>query len=153
MWHVVYTKPRSEKKVYERLVEKGFESYCPVQKIRKQWTDRVKTINVPLFTSYVFVKANQQQKIEDVRYVPGIVNFVYWLGKPAIIREKDLNAIKSFVEDNGIDAESIVVNKTVQISSGAFKNNVGIVKKLLKTKAILYIEALQMQITVSLKNK
>jgi transcription antitermination factor NusG len=153
MWHVVYTKPRSEKKVYERLVEKGFESYCPVQKIRKQWTDRVKTIDVPLFTSYVFVKANQQQKIEDVRYVPGIVNFVYWLGKPAIIREKDLNAIKSFVEDNGIDAESIVVNKTVQISSGAFKNNVGIVKKLLKTKAILYIEALQMQITVSLKNK
>jgi transcription antitermination factor NusG len=153
MWHVVYTKPRSEKKVYDRLVEKGFESYCPVHRVKKQWSDRIKTIEEPLFTSYVFVKANQQQKIEDARYVQGIVNFVYWLGKPAIIREKELNAIKSFVDDNGIDADSMVVSKTIQIASGAFKNNVGIVKKLLKTKAVLYIEALQMQITVSLKNK
>jgi transcription antitermination factor NusG len=153
MWHVVYTKPRSEKKVHERFIAKGFESYCPIQKIKKQWTDRVKTIEAPLFTSYVFVKAGEGQKIQDARYVPGVVNFVYWLGKLAAIRETELNAIQDFVEDDTINAESMVVNKTVQISSGAFKNNVGVVKKLLKTKAILYIEALQMQITVSLKNK
>jgi transcription antitermination factor NusG len=151
MWHVVYTKPRSEKKVYQRFLDAGFESYCPTQKIKKQWTDRIKTTEVPLFTSYVFVKANAEQNIQQARFITGVVNFVYWLGKPAAIRDKDFEQIQLFLTDEAIQSNSIELNQTIEIKAGAFKNNVGVIKKLLKNKAILYIEALGLNITVSLK--
>lgn len=155
MWYVVYTKPRCEKKVHQQFLEKGFASYCPTQIVEKQWTDRIKKTEQPLFTSYVFVQATKEN-IGEIRYVQAVVNFVYWLGKPAQIRDNEIEELKVFLEGNKtnkIEVSAIQVNDKLKIKTGAFKDSIGVVKKILKNKTILYIENLGIQITVSSKNK
>ncbi len=97
-WYVVYSKPRWEKKLYAKLLEAGIEAYCPLNKVKKKWSDRMKTVEVPLFTSYVFVKVSENQKVK-VRETPGVVNFVYEEGKPAVIREKEIEKIQRFLQE------------------------------------------------------
>jgi transcription antitermination factor NusG len=98
-WFALYTRPRWEKKVHKLLQEKGIESYCPLNKVHRKWSDRIKLIDEPLFKSYVFVKVNEDEKTA-VRMTQGVVNFIYWLGKPAIIKEKEIVTIKKFLNDH-----------------------------------------------------
>ena len=95
-WLAVYTRPRWEKKVNRLLTEKGLESYCPLNKVRRKWSDRMKVVEEPLFKSYVFVKVDNNDRIA-VRMTNGAINFVYWDGKPAVIKEKEITAIKRFL--------------------------------------------------------
>src|SRR3954470_2713645 len=97
-WYAIYTRPRWEKKVNSILLEKGIESYCPLNKVRRKWSDRIKTIEEPLFKSYVFVKIDEGEK-SKVRMTNGVVNFVYWDGKPAVIKEKEIQTIKRFLDE------------------------------------------------------
>lgn len=109
-WYAVYTKPRWEKKVAELLSKKGVINYCPLNKVKKQWHDRKKLVLEPLFTSYVFVNTTPQQ-YSQIRSTPGIINFVHWLGKPAIVRDEEINAIQSFLtEFSAVQLEKIEVN-------------------------------------------
>ena len=94
-WYAVYTRPRWEKKVNNLLLNKGVESYCPLNKVRRKWSDRIKVVEEPLFKSYVFVKIADEHRTE-VRMTDGVINFVYWDGKPAIIKEKDIQTIRRF---------------------------------------------------------
>jgi len=66
-WHVLYTKPRNEKKVAERLSSAGYTVYCPLQKVRRQWSDRVKVVEEPLFKGYLFVKIEEKK---ETRFLP-----------------------------------------------------------------------------------
>jgi transcription antitermination factor NusG len=95
-WYAVYTKPRWEKKVYALLAAKGMEAYCPLNRVRKKWSDRVKWVEEPLFKSYVFVRV-AEAGLAEVRLTNGVVNFVYWLGKPAMVRDKDIAIIRQFL--------------------------------------------------------
>jgi transcription antitermination factor NusG len=97
-WYAIYTRPRWEKKVNGLLEAKGIESYCPLNKVRRRWSDRIKTIEEPLFKSYVFVKIAEETKA-DVRMTDGVINFVYWNGKPAFIKEKEIQTIKRFLDE------------------------------------------------------
>lgn len=97
-WYAIYTKPRWEKKVNSLLLQKGIEVYCPLNKIRRRWSDRIKTVEEPLFKSYVFVKITDEDRT-NVRMTNGVVNFVYWDGKPAIIKEKEIQTIKRFLDE------------------------------------------------------
>ena len=76
-WLAIYTKPRWEKKVNSLLKENGVESYCPVNKVRRKWSDRMKIVEEPLFKSHVFVKVNDTDKTK-VRMTNGVLPFVYW---------------------------------------------------------------------------
>jgi transcription antitermination factor NusG len=98
-WYAVYTRPRWEKKVNLLLNNKGIESYCPLNKVRRKWSDRIKLIEEPLFKSYVFVKINEEGRT-DVRMTDGVINFVYWDGKPALIKEREIQAIKLFLDEH-----------------------------------------------------
>src|SRR5690348_11347756 len=95
-WYAIYTKHRWEKKVSGLLVQKGIESYCPPNKVRRRWSDRMKTIEEPLFKSYVFVRVADAARTA-VRMTDGVINFVYWNGKPALIKDKEITAIKRFL--------------------------------------------------------
>ena len=75
-WLAIYTRPRWEKKVNQLLTEKGFESYCPLNKVKRKWSDRIKVVEEPLFKSYVFVKVAEEDRSE-VRMTSGAINFVY----------------------------------------------------------------------------
>ena len=119
-WYAVYTRPRWEKKIADQLAKKHLESYCPLNKIVRQWADRKKVVMEPLFTSYVFVHATPQEHLA-IKQTDGILNFVYWLGQPAVIRDEEIDAVKQFLDEYyNVQLEKIDVNMhdRVRISSG-----------------------------------
>lgn len=121
-WHAVYTKSRWEKKVAEQLSKLDIENYCPLNKVVRQWSDRKKTVEEPLFTSYVFVKISNKE-ISKIRQVLGVVNFVYWLGRPAIIPAKEISIIKEFLNNYvNVRLEPLLLNvqDPVKIVNGPF---------------------------------
>ena len=80
------------------MLQKGIETYCPLNKVRRQWSDRTKIVEEPLFKSYVFVKITDEGRTA-VRMTEGVVNFVYSEGKPALIKEKEIETIKRFLDE------------------------------------------------------
>ena len=125
----VYTRPRWEKKVNQLLIEKGVESYCPLNKVRRKWSDRVKVVEEPLFKSYVFLKVNDEGRT-SVRMTPGVINFVYWDGKPAVIRDREINTIKRFLneyENVEVRPMDLKMQQRVIITSGPLINQEGMI--------------------------
>lgn len=98
-WYAVYTRPRWEKKVDLLLSNKGIESYCPLNRVRRRWSDRIKLVEEPLFKSYVFVKIDDSFRTH-VRMTDGVINFVYWDGKPAIVKDREILTIKRFLDEH-----------------------------------------------------
>jgi transcription antitermination factor NusG len=122
-WYAVYTRPKWEKKVAELLNKKKIDNYCPLYKSVKQWSDRKKTIMEPLFSSYVFVHVDDSNQL-PVKQTDGILNFVYWLGKPAVIKNEEINAIRDFLSENEhirVEKIDVNVNDRVKIIDGPFK--------------------------------
>src|SRR5215471_15561839 len=95
-WFAIYTKQRWEKKVNSKLLEKGVESWCPVQKRESQWSDRKKIIDDPLFKSYVFVHITEDERLK-VLTTDGALQFVHYLKKPAVIRDEEIELIRSYL--------------------------------------------------------
>jgi transcription antitermination factor NusG len=126
-WFAIYTRPRWEKKVNGLLLQKGIECYCPLNKVRRKWSDRIKLVEEPLFKSYVFVKVTDEQR-SDVRMTNGVVNFVYWNGKPAIIKEKEIQTIKRFLDEHE-NVEAVKMNvqegERVVVTSGPMMDQQG----------------------------
>jgi transcription antitermination factor NusG len=144
-WLVAYTQPRAEKRVYDRLLEAGIETYLPLYTTIRQWSDRKKKVEVPLFNSYIFVRVLESERL-NVLQVPGLVRFVYYLQKPAVVRDKEIEAIKKFL--NKTEGLKIKVTKGefVEISSGPMEGINGRVLRVGKEKIILQIEQLNMSL-------
>ena len=143
-WLAVYTRPRWEKKVNQLLKEKGFESYCPLNKVRRKWSDRVKIVEEPLFKSYVFVKVNDENRTA-VRMTAGAINFVYWQGRPAVIKEKEITAIKKFLDEyENVEAMPVElkVNQRVRITTGTLMDQEGKVLDIRHKTAKVAIDSL-----------
>ncbi len=143
-WLALYTKPRWEKKVNELLTSKGFESYCPLNKVHRKWSDRIKLIEEPLFKSYVFVHIQDEEQTK-IRLVNGVLNFVYWLGKPAIIKPQEIDRIKRFLNDyEDVTTESLHIkpNDQVLVKAGALMDKEAKVIRQLGNRVELEIESL-----------
>jgi transcription antitermination factor NusG len=143
-WLAIYSRPRWEKKVNQLLLEKGFESYCPLNKVRRKWSDRIKVVEEPLFKSYVFVKVNEEDRT-NVRMTPGVINFVYWEGKPAVIREKEINIIKRFLneyENVEVQPMNLQVHQRVKITTGPLMDQEGEVLSLQRKAVKVAIDSL-----------
>ncbi|KUJ63715.1 antitermination protein NusG [Flavobacteriaceae bacterium CRH] len=143
-WFVVYTKPKWEKKVAEKLNQIGIECYCPLITQIKQWSDRKKKVEVPLFNSYVFVQLLDKDR-NSVFQIAGVVRYLYWLGKPAIVRDEEINVIKTGLASpnlSEVSVTSIQVGDRIKLESGAFTNQDAIVKEISNTHYILVLESL-----------
>jgi transcription antitermination factor NusG len=143
-WYAVYTRPRWEKKVNNLLTLKGIESYCPLNKVRRKWSDRVKVVQEPLFKSYVFVKTGDHNRT-NVRMTDGVINFVYWNGKPAIIKEKEIQRIRQFLDEyENVDVikRSLLPNQRVRIIGGPLMDQEGKVIEIKKNSAKVEIDSL-----------
>ena len=145
-WYAVYTRPRAEKRVDTLLQKKLIESWCPLQKVQRQWTDRKKIILQPLFTSYVFVHITDQQRI-TVLETDGVLNYVHYLGKPAIIRDEEIQLIKTYLHEGEAAIttqswESLEENIKVQITEGVFMQNTGTIIKAGKKTLYVKLESL-----------
>jgi len=130
-WYAVYTNPRWEKKVSEILTTKNIENYCPLNTVRRRWADRWKTVTEPVFRSYVFVRISQAEQTV-IKQTTGIVNFVQWLGKPAVIKDREIEEIKKFLEKHGeIKLEMMpAINDQVQIINGILEGQHGTVTEV-----------------------
>ncbi len=143
-WYTVYTKARWEKKVHALLLERGIDAYCPLNRVRKKWSDRIKWVEEPLFKSYVFVKVCEEEKAA-VRMVNGVVNFVYWLGKPAVIKDKEIETIRKFLDEySEVEAIPFDLKKDsrVTILKGPLMDKKARVVKVFNKKVQVVIEGI-----------
>jgi transcription antitermination factor NusG len=114
-WYALYTKSRWEKKVSELLDSKQIENYCPLQKLERQWSDRKKIIWEPLFKSYVLVRLAPKAHI-PVLQTDGVIGFVTFQGKPAVIRDEEIDTVKHFLNNDHIEVEHIEVNVNDEVT-------------------------------------
>jgi transcription antitermination factor NusG len=143
-WYVVYTKPRWEKKVFRLVEERGIQAYCPLNRTKKQWSDRVKWIEEPVFKSYVFIRVKDDE-MTAVRMINGVVNFVYWLGKPAVVKDREIEVIRKFLDEyEEVLVEPVEVKKDtrVTIRKGAFMDKEAKVMKVLNNRVQVVIESI-----------
>ena len=151
-WFILYTKPKQEIKVAEQLREMNISCFCPTVTIFKQYSDRKKKILKPLLPSYVFVFI-EEGKRNDVFTVYGIVRYMFWLGKPATVRQSEIELMKQYL--NGI-YQSVSLTKFTRgqlykISEGVFSGKTGKVVETKKNKIKLEIQSLGMFVTLRLK--
>jgi transcription antitermination factor NusG len=119
-WYVVYTHPKKEKKVVDVLTRKGIKNYCPLTRSIKQWKDRKKVDFEPLFNSYVFVYIKAAD-IDTVLHTEGIINLVYWLGKPVVVRPAEIDSVRQFLNKYGVvklEKGIVNLNDSVRIIEG-----------------------------------
>ncbi|WP_422007628.1 UpxY family transcription antiterminator [Roseivirga pacifica] len=143
-WTAFYTKPRNEKKVGERLGDLGYEIFCPVRTVLKQWSDRKKKVKEPLFTSYIFARVDEVLR-QEILQDQGVVSSVFWLGKPVVVRDSEIRAIDDFLNENPeTDAVSRIFHEgeKLQITDGPLRGETGELLKIKGTKLILTIESL-----------
>lgn len=143
-WYVIYTKPKWEKKVAEQLNKRGVTAYCPLTVQMRQWTDRKKKVEVPLFNSYVFVQIEEVDR-NQVFDVSGVVRYLFWLGKPAIVRDDEIELIKKSVTSNTISevvVESYQKGDRITVDSGIFKDQIGVVKEVSNKEFVLVLETM-----------
>jgi transcription antitermination factor NusG len=133
-WHAVFTKPHCERKVADLLSRKGIENYCPLNKVYNQGNDRRKIIHTPLYSSFVFVRIAMDE-LSIVRQTHGIINFIFWLNKPAIIRDKEIENMKRFLSEYGfvrLEKVDIHYNDVLKMSLSPLTEQEG---KLVSTKS------------------
>jgi transcription antitermination factor NusG len=126
-WYAVHTRPRWEKKVASQLAQMKIEHYIPLNKVQRQWSDRKKIILEPLFTGYVFIRLEEGQQL-SVRQISGVLNFIYWLKKPAVIRNEEIETIKRFLADYQcvkLEKTVVSVHDQVRVLSGPLMERQG----------------------------
>lgn len=151
-WYVLYTKPRSEKKVAARLTEAGFEVYCPLRKVRKQWSDRIKVVEEPLFSSYIFIRTHDHLRDEVFRY-PGTVRYLFWLKKPAVVREVEINAIRKWLgtyDHEAISLDTLEPGDRIRITAGQFMEEEGTFIEKSGSTALIQLDQMGLKLSVNL---
>ncbi len=148
-WFVLYTNPNFEKKVAEDLNKIGVEAYCPTQIVVRQWSDRKKKVELPLFTSYVFVNI-EEHKRDVVFNTKGVVRYLYWLGKPGIVKDEEISSIKNFLKENrsGVEVSCLNIGDRIILKEGVFKDRSGIIQSIHKNSIQLMLDSIGVVLTI-----
>lgn len=132
-WYALYVKSRTEKRVASELEALKIDHYLPIQKVLKQWSDRKKWVEEPLFRSYVFVQVSQQEYFEVLQIV-GAVKYISFEGKAVVIPPQQIEAIKYFLNEKdpeNMDFQKWEKGKKVEIISGSM---IGLIGELVDVK-------------------
>ena len=152
-WFAIYVKSRSEKKVFKLLEDIGIESFLPLITRVKQWSDRKKKVEEPLFRSYLFVKIPLSDYY-TILNINGVVKFITFERKPVPVPENQIIAIKEYLSDTelqSIDYEDFKEGEQVRIKSGQMKDLIGrFVKINGKHRVIIDIEAVGQSIPINI---
>lgn len=131
-WYAFYTRPNHEKRVEAQLQEKGLESYLPLRTVIRRWSDRRKQIQEPLFRCYVFVHADEKERVAALE-THGVVRMIWFNGKPAVVRDEEIEAIQCILRERPA-AEACVpieIGEYVEIIRGPLT---GIQGRMIMTK-------------------
>jgi len=152
-WFAVYTNPRAEKLVHSRLQEESVESFLPLQKTYRKWSDRKKLVLKPLLSSYVFVKVVPKEFIK-VYKINGVVKFVSFEGQPVAIPQKQIDNLKLIVDSDAeieVTTEQFEKGDVVEVINGSL---VGLTGELIrvggKKRVIIRIDKLDQNILLTI---
>src|SRR5690606_22595290 len=156
-WFVMYTAPRSEKKVEQRLKEKGLEVYLPIVEELRQWSDRKKKVQRPLFNGYIFVHTTKDRLWESLQ-VAGAVKFVNFAGEHATVRESEIETLKRIIATGmAVEVETsgdIETGQQVRILGGPLEGFQGeCVQKGNKDYFIIRIPSINQSMLVNVPHK
>ena len=129
-WYVLKTKPKSEKKIAERLKKMGLQVYCPTRIEVRQWSDRKKKVEVPVLPSTVFIKLEDKDRAV-VFDVPGVVRYLFWLGKAAIVPNREIEVLEDAIKSafHIVEVKEIKPGDTIEIEGlGILDKQKGTVK-------------------------
>ncbi|MFT5876429.1 MAG: transcription antitermination factor NusG [Salibacteraceae bacterium] len=152
-WQAVYVKPRTEKKVMERL-QKYYTVFCPIKTEKKKWSDRVKMVETPLLPGYVFFQGSELDRLailEDSQ----VVRSVFWNKKPAIIYGHEIEVLRSLLSEyTEFETKAISAGENVKIITGAFAEKEGTLIKFAGNTARVELKTLGISIlaTVAVDN-
>jgi transcriptional antiterminator RfaH len=145
-WYVIYTRPNGEKRIFENLKEDNIQCYLPLKRLLRQWSDRKKWIEEPLFRCYLFVRVSNIEfyKVLDM---PGVVRYVTFEGQAQTIPDSQMENIKKLVEQQerevNISRSNLGKGQNVEVISGPFKGIQGEVIKIYDNyRIVIRIEAL-----------
>jgi transcription antitermination factor NusG len=153
-WYVTYTFPNAEKKAHKLLSESGIDVFLPLVKTVRNWSDRKKLIHVPLFPNYIFVNIEEKFRAQVLKF-PGIIRFLTCNGKPSVIPEFEISAIKQIVESGyNVSIETDVCEgDVVRIVNGPFDGlECILVKKSTENKFVLKLVSLNKFIVLKTDN-
>ena len=151
-WYALYTKPRHEFKAQAQMQAKEIEFYLPTFTKIKKWSDRKKKIIEPVFRGYIFVYADEKERITAMQN-NSVVNTVSFKGKPSIIPEWEIENLKIILENSSeiFVSDRIEIGTKVKIVSGPFEDVTGVVQEVNKeTWLAVSIDLLQRSILVKL---
>ena len=136
-WYLLYTNPRAEKKVNEELKKRGFETFLPLHKTLKQWSDRKKWVEEPMFKGYLFLYTELERNYFEIVHTPGVVMFVNFEKRPAVVDIREIELVKLVLgEFSDIEALQsseleLIEGDEVEIVAGVL---IGITGKLIQYK-------------------
>jgi transcriptional antiterminator RfaH len=132
-WYALYTRSRTEKKVYNELINRNIDAFLPLRKTIRQWSDRKKTVEVPLFNSYIFVHICEKDYLKALQ-VLGVVKFVTFEGKAVAIPPQQIEAIKAYIGEGTPNYEvepiELVSGVNIEITRGPMMGLTGILLNL-----------------------
>ncbi len=150
-WHALYTKSRHEKFIHSELTKRKIESFLPLRRIKRRWSDRTVTVEEPLFKSYLFVKMDCFHRL-DVMKIKGSVRLVGNTGNPVCIQERVIQSLKNLIQQEIILDPFPYLSKgdRVRVRSGLFQGIEGyIVRKEDKAcRLVISIDAIMSSISV-----
>lgn len=151
IWYALYVKSRAEKKVADRLKSNGFEVFCPIKTECRQWSDRKKLVEIPYFSSYVFVRFSMKFDRLLVLETPGVVKVLSWLGKPAMIRDEEMEEVMQFFatyHEREILQEHFVNGAAYRVKSGHLEGHSGVVVWQNSGRVVLDVPSLNIRFNV-----
>ncbi len=152
-WYVVYTCPNSEKKIYKELSRRKINAFLPIKTEVRQWWDRKKKLEVPLFPNYVFVNVSLKE-IWTVLMVNGVVRLISFDGVPAVVKDAEIDMIKQLSSvTNKINNENgCIKGEKVQVKEGPLSGLMGKVKDMKgTTRLFVELETIHQVISVDIE--
>jgi transcription antitermination factor NusG len=151
-WYVVYTYPNCEKKIYNELIKRNIDAFLPTRQQTRQWSDRKKKIEVPLFPNYIFVKISSRC-MWNVLMINGVARFVSFNEGPAAVKDAEIDVIKRITANcNEINNEDFCLKgEKVQVQHGPLQGLIGkVVDKKGLTKLYIELETVSQTISVEI---
>ena len=152
-WYALYTRPRAEKLVFARLEEENIETFLPLQKTFRVWSDRKKLVEKPLLPSYIFVKTIKKN-FPRVYRITGVVKFVSFEGKPVSIPQKQIDNLKLLINSNAeieVSSEKFSPGDNVEVVNGSL---VGLTGELIrigsKNRVVVRIDRLDQNLILKI---
>jgi transcription antitermination factor NusG len=152
-WYALQVRTRHEKAVAAALRSKGFAEFLPVYKARRQWSQRVAEVELPLFPGYVFCRFDPGEKRVLISSTPGVIGLVGFGGKAAPVDVEEIEAIHRVLR-MGIAAEPwkyVETGQRVRVVHGALMGLEGIFVEAQKHhRLLLSVSLLQRSVAIQI---